>query len=134
MLPVEAPAPPIWLKRRVNTSSDLIDLDDLLRGGPIWTRATVLDVDPILFASEGATIYYGFTLTAGVRSYVMMYDVYADVGGAPGPRTMTHLHSYDITPEPASCLLLAAGALAMIRRKRRKAQAPQGPNRTRFSD
>ena len=124
---------PLWLKRRVYTSADLITLDDLLRGGPVWTAATVLDVDPILF-DEGTTIYYGFTLTPGMRSYVMMYDVYADVGGAAGPRTMTYLHSYDITPEPASGLLVAAGALAVMRRKRRKAQAPQGSNQSRSSD
>ena len=131
--PIGSPDLPVWLRRRVNTSADLITLDDLLRGGSVWTGATVIDASPILL-DEGAPISYGFTLTAGVRSYVMMYDVYADVFGSPGPRTMTYLHSYDITPEPASGLLVAAGALAVIRRKRRKARAPQGPNRTRFSD
>ena len=117
-------SPTLWIQRRTNTSNGLIGLGDLLVGGALWNGATLLDNQPVQLLA-GASLTYNFPALGPITQQVnevMMYDVFADNSGAPGPLQMTFLNAASVVPEPGTLSLLGAGAIMVLlyawRRKR----------------
>jgi hypothetical protein len=105
----------MWVERRTNVVDGPVLLDDLMVDSPIWNSATIVDQQPVEILPGQALSYDFVAGTAPLDStnYVMMYNVYEDNNGAPGPLVATFLNAISV-PEPSTLALLGIGAVNLL--------------------
>ncbi len=101
---------PVWIQRRVNTSTGTMSLDQLLVGGDLWNNATIIDATPIS-VPYCTTVTYDFDWDLNIPNYVMMYEVWENNGlsggpGAAGDLEIVHLAAVSGIPEPGTVVML----------------------------
>lgn len=89
----------LWVRRRINRQPGMVQLEELVRNGPLFEQGRIIDAQPVPIEPEAELAFddEAFDVQAiapDVESIVMMYDVFENTAaGGPGEYIGTMLNA-----------------------------------------
>lgn len=89
----------LWVRRRINRLPGMVQLEELVRNGPLFQEGRIVDDQPVPLEPEGELAFddEAFDVQAvapNVESILMMYDVFeSNAAGGPGEYIGTMLNA-----------------------------------------